>query len=482
MTSPIAVPPPVPETPEGTDIGFERLERVFKWALVLASTVLFLWLSTNRTWDVDYSYRGQEFNATFFNEQAISMLDGRLDVPFAGYRWTECFIIDDKCFGYFGITPSILRFPVIAAGGVDAPALTPVFIAAAIAITMWAVIDLFQRVLRDLIPDAGSRHIPSIVTTLALALILGPGSILTLLARPRLYHEAILWMVAFLLVAMNHFHRWMTGRRSADLLVVVIAATLSACSRPSSAASAVVLGIGAGVVLHLDRRRSRPTAGRYTGAAALALLPGLTATGVLMMKFKIPGLPWNRYSLYSANDFGRLSAVNDGALQGLRFVPTNLVNYLRPDTLRLRFERPWVVETVRTADSVIHVWPVVVGGVFVEPLVSLTNAMTVPVVLTVVFTFLVLVGSVRLGRSEKQSYLILLMAAAACTSGTLVASAVTSRYVGDFYPVVAIGAVFALAHLARGLGRHVRLFTIGMATVSLVALASFYVELQMTTT
>lgn len=464
-----------------SDTGLDSLERSLKWALVVASSVLFLWISTDRTWDVDYSYSGQEFNATFFNEQALSILDGRLDVPSSGYRWTECFNIDGKCIGYFGITPSILRFPLIAAGGHDAPALTPIFIALAIALTMWAVIDLFQRILRDLIPDPSGRHLPSLLTTITLALLLGPGSILTLLARPRLYHEAILWMVAFLMIAMNHFHRWMMARTLSNLLVALIAATLSACARPSSSASALVLGIGAIVVILIDRRRSPATAQHYAGAATLALLPGITSFSVLMMKFGMPGLPWRHYSLYSANDFGRLSALNDGALQGLRFIPTNIVNYLRPDTLRFHLGRPWVSEGVRSADSIIHIWPVVAGGVLVEPLVSVTNTMAAPAALTASFTLLALAGAVRMARREKYSFMILLLAAAACTSGTLVASALTSRYVGDFYPVLAIGAVFALAHLARGLRRHLRVLTLGMAALSVVALASFFVELQMTT-
>lgn len=48
----------------------------------------------------------------FFDEQAISMLKGRLDVPYDAIR-QEAFVYNKLYFGYFGITSSVLRLPLL---------------------------------------------------------------------------------------------------------------------------------------------------------------------------------------------------------------------------------------------------------------------------------------------------------------------------------------------------------------------------------
>lgn len=468
------------EAPEVVTSPAADLESGVKWIGVVATGILSLWTATGRSWNLNFFLAGQEFNASFFNAQALAMLDGRLDVPSAGFAWTECFVLDGRCFGYFGVTPSLIRLPLVIVGGSEAPYLIPISIALAVALSIWAVLDLFQRLLRGLISEPTTRLFPMVAGTIAIAMLLGPGSTLTFLSKPRVYHEASLWMIAFLLVAMNLTHRWLTTRRSALLLLAGIAAVLSANARPSSAASALVLGFGVAVVLFADRRVKAPRRSDLTLAAALAILPGLVSTGVLWMKFGTPNLPWDKYNLFESEGYRRLSELNGGQLQGIRFIPTNLLNYLRPDSIKYSAASPFVTEQIPTVLPAITVWPVVQGGMFVESFVSLTNAMPLPLLLSVGLVVVALAGRVRMSRTERQSFTILILAGAACPVVVLTSIALTTRYLGDFFPLVAIGSVFAVAHLMRWLRNRPAAILASSTAVVIVSMATFYVQLQLT--
>ncbi len=70
--------------------------------------VAYTWLLTAGTWDL---FQRQYFD-NFFDAQARSMLDGRLDVPpeVVGF---EGFLIGGKTFIYFGPVPALLRMPLM---------------------------------------------------------------------------------------------------------------------------------------------------------------------------------------------------------------------------------------------------------------------------------------------------------------------------------------------------------------------------------
>ena len=64
------------------------------------------------------------WSAGFFKSQAESMLHGRIDVQPSDILG-ECFLRDSRCYGYFGITPSVVRIPVIGILRYVRSALTP---------------------------------------------------------------------------------------------------------------------------------------------------------------------------------------------------------------------------------------------------------------------------------------------------------------------------------------------------------------------
>lgn len=451
-------------------------ETLVLWIGSLATALVSFWLATGKTWNPDYSLAEEEFNANFFRQQAISLLNGHFDVPGSGFAWTECHWVKGQCFGYFGVTPSALRLPVIAFGS-NGPNLTPLLIAIAILLTMWAVLDLLLRLLEQLIPDPKERRIPAASAVLVTTLLLGVGSTLTFLTRPRIYHEAILWMIAFLLVAMNFTYRWLVHRRRRDLVVVFIAAVVSANARPSSAFSAVGLGVGVLVVLFLDRRRCRPNAVDGALAGGLTLLPFASSLGIVWLKF---GTITEQWKYYTVSWMLRVRYFNDDTFQGLRFFPTNLLNYFRPDSIGFSASSPWVIEQVPERKPPIVISPIVEPGIVVEPVVSLTNSMTGPLLLTIGIFVAVLFGLVQMGRTDKRAFIILVVSAAFCSLPVLTFFSLSTRYLGDFYPLMAIGTIFAVAYGARWLQPRPRMRFTSTAILTVVALASFYVQLQLT--
>ena len=468
---------------EGSELQESRLhhsrttrETLLLWIGSFATAFVSFWFATGKTWNPDYSLAQEEFNANFFRQQAISILNGHLDVPGTGFAWTECHWVEGQCFGYFGVTPSALRLPVIAFGA-NGPNLTPLLIAIAILLTMWAVLDLLLRLLERLIPDPEERRVPAASALLVTTLLLGVGSTLTFLTRPRIYHEAILWMIAFLLVAMNFTYRWLVHRRRRDLVVVVVAAVLSANARPSSAFSAIGLGVGLLVVLFLDRRQHRPNAVEGALAGGLTLLPFATSLGIVWLKF---GTITEQWRYYSVSWMPRVRYYNNDTFQGLRFFPTNLVNYLRPDSIRFTASSPWVIQQVPERKPPIVISPIVEPGIVVEPVVSLTNSMTVPLLLTIGLSVAVLFGLVRMDRTDKRSFIILVISAAFCSIPVLTFFSLSTRYLGDFYPLMAIGTIFAVAYAARWLKAQPRMLVTTTAILTVVALASFYIQLQLT--
>lgn len=451
-------------------------ETFLLWAGSLATALVSFWLATDKTWNPDYSLVNEQFNASFFRQQAISLLNGHFDVPGNGFAWTECHWVDGKCFGYFGVTPSALRLPVIAFG-TNGPNLTPLLIAIAILVTMWAALDLLLRVLERLIPDPEERRVSSASALLVTTLLLGVGSTLTFLTRPRLYHEAIVWMIAFLLLAMNFTYRWLLQRRRRDLVIAFIAAVVSANARPSSAFSAIGMGVGVLVVLFLDRRRYRPNAIDGALAGGLAFLPFTSSLGIVWLKF---GTFTEQWRFYNVSWMPRVRYFNNDTFQGLRFFLTDLANYLRPDSIGFTASSPWVVEQIPKRKPPIVVSPIVEAGIVVEPVVSLTNAMTAPLLLTIGITIALLFGFVRMDRTDKRAFVILAISAAFCAIPVLTLFSLSTRYLGDFYPLMAIGTIFAVAYGAQRLQPHPRKLVTTTAILSVVGLMSFYIQLQLT--
>ena len=76
---------------------------------VLMMVPLVMYFTTRGTWDPREQNLDAAWSAGFFASQAESMLHGRLDVP-PDTIIGECFERDGRCYGYFGVTPSLSGF------------------------------------------------------------------------------------------------------------------------------------------------------------------------------------------------------------------------------------------------------------------------------------------------------------------------------------------------------------------------------------
>jgi hypothetical protein len=92
----------------------------------------------------------------------------------------------------------------------------------------------------------------------------------------------------------------------------------------------------------------------------------------------------------------------------------------------------------------------------------------------------VLFGLVRMDRTDKRAFIILVISAAFCSIPVLTFFSLSTRYLGDFYPLMAIGTIFAVAYAARWLKARPRMLVTTTAILTVVALASFYIQLQLT--
>jgi hypothetical protein len=93
----------------------------------------------------------------------------------------------------------------------------------------------------------------------------------------------------------------------------------------------------------------------------------------------------------------------------------------------------------------------------------------------------VLLGLVRMDRADKRAFIILVISAALCSIPVLTLFSLSTRYLGDFYPLMAVGTIFAIGYGARWLQARPRILVSTTAFLTLVALASFYIQLQLTT-
>jgi len=218
------------------------------------------------------------------------------------------------------------------------------------------------------------------------------------------------------------------------------------------------------------------------------VLPVLAGLGVFILKFGVP-FP----NLILNQQVGGPSAVpgwitfrrlNHGQLQGLRFVPTALLAYLRPDTLVFTHSFPFLNYRFPTFASVKYLG-LKPGSMYVIDVSSITDAMPLAVVLGL---FGVVQGlrstwkpRVRaVGSSLEIPVLCCAVAMGAAWCVTLTTIGITQRYLSDLYPLVSLGASYGTAHLTAGLAKIRTCWSVvAVATMSLAVLASVGINLAL---
>jgi len=384
----------------------------------------------------------------FFDAQARSLLHGRWDVP-ASELFIEGFRRDGKVYEYFGVWPALLRMPLLAVSDslYGRLAQLSMLLGAVVALTGFSL--LHWRIRQVLRPGTECGTLESMVVGAAVFCFGCGTAFVFLTSRAWTYHEAIVWGVAWSLLGFERLVAYAThasGRRLATVSVLTALAFASRASLGLGLAVALGLLLVVRLVAIARSRVERPTAAwTEVGAMTAAIvLPVALYAGVNFSRFGTPfSVPWTDQLLVTVNAHARaVLAENGGTYFGLKFAPTTLMQYLRPDAIAPGALFPWLTFP--------HFRTPVVGDVLfdtLDPASSLPASMPAVTLLAVV-GLVALVRPPRAGTSVGGLRIALAGAAVGCIP-VLAIAYVAQRYLADFLPALAIAALVGLQALLR---------------------------------
>jgi hypothetical protein len=168
----------------------------------------------------------------YYTAAAIALLHGRLYVPHT-FIGSECFKVHGHCYGYFGITPSLLRLPAVVIAGNSATN-SNAFEAAFYILGFLTIAAAFWWLARQLVEWWAPALRPNrarAVGFLGSVSGLGAAPLIFLVGRPLVYEEAILWGVAFAAVALAASVSVFRRPRSLTIVTLVVADLLAVSAR-----------------------------------------------------------------------------------------------------------------------------------------------------------------------------------------------------------------------------------------------------------
>jgi len=266
----------------------------------------------------------------FFDAQADALLKGELNVP-CDVIGVEAYIVNEKCYGYFGITPSLFRIPLNLAWPGYRGQWAPLSMFAATLVFLFVAFRLIDKVRSALFancPQDFQFHFLSAVYLLALGL--GSTSIF-LLSRPVMYHEAIVWSVSLALAAMSLLFDYVVSGSVRWLFCAGVLAMLSVNTRPTGGAAAIgACGLIPLLALLLEWRRLSGSASLSVkmrdaligaGLATLSLGVYLAVVHGKFGRFEVMPVRYN--AVYTPERLARI----DGSMLHLGNIRWNLRNY-----------------------------------------------------------------------------------------------------------------------------------------------------------
>lgn len=375
----------------------------------------------------------------YYRAQAEALIQGRLWVPVSSLG-DECYFVDGKCFGYFGLTPSLLR---LAPAALNVPGdFSPVSVLLGYAVGVIGALLLLLTTWRWLAPFCDLKDglfERSIFVCLAAAL--GPGSASVFATRTDVADEAILWGCSATIWTTLFFILWLRHGSAAAVWAGVASAVLAAGARPSLIPAVIGLGI-VGFVIAL-RHRPR-NLGPLSGFLSMSILPAVFAAAVFYLKFGrlVPDMRDNHF-IKSSPFWQAIRAANGDVLFSWIFIPQNAWNFLRPTGLHYELTYPRGI-FFRQADSF---WPAPPGGSYLEPAGSLTTFAPLLVGLSVCALLAIFWKGLR----PSEYYGSLLAIAGALSVGVLATwsqVAMTNRYLVDAVPLLAFLSILGGVILA----------------------------------
>jgi hypothetical protein len=430
------------------------------------ATLPFLWMVTSGTFNL---LRPGGFGSNFYDVQAHRLLQGHWDVP-PSVMQIEGIVIGHRTYMYYGPTPALFRLPVaLITHGLDGR-LTAISMLVAFEVALGVLAHLSWRV-RWLVRGPAPVTTAEVWIAGVWTLFAGAGSILLFLAGwPTVYQEAELWGAALALATLDVILGFVIRPAGRKLVAAGVLATLAILTRASiGEAPLVALGLlaAAHVVVWLSRRMTKGASGRWRrlgaprqkgwlalpgasartyggGLVAATLVPAALYAAVNEIKFHtLYSLPLN-HQIYSGQSPSRQAALaaNGGSLFGLKFIPTTVLQYLRPDALRFHRLFPFI-GFPPPAKVLFHVR-------FDTLDFASSATATMPF-----FVITALVGLYALGRRPARSRAggvaavrTVTLGAAAGTVASISIAYVANRYLSDAFPFLAVCSLVGVWFLA----------------------------------
>lgn len=404
----------------------------------------------------------------FFDSQARSILNGRLDVPPMDVG-LEAIEYKGRYYGYFGLTPSLVRVVVNSVLG-NSLSWTRIFVLVycfGTLILSWLILDFF---LKRAGIDPSARGKALVYVFLA---ALGLGSVnLFIASSSAIYHEALACACFFGLLSYLFIFRYNENESPRTLAAAFVFAFLAAHARPFAGFGALFvisvvaagkawsaarpqgdwaakieklflfLGVGAKKADAAEGARGRK-AGNEAAAKGLLLLflaafIAFSPSLVLYAKFdSLSQLPMENYFPFRVEP-DRWERTK-GKMFHLQNLPMNLSAYFGLGGLEERPQAPWVGVRVAATEEALKKYPRAVID---------NRRTTLPLpVNSPLLALLALAGLVSMfSRSSKPGLLRAAMAGSfASSSFIFFYYYVTHRFLYDFYPFILFSSIAGLA-------------------------------------
>lgn len=431
----------------------------------LLGTAVFVWMLTRGTFDLFQWQRVGDF----YDLQAHSLLDGHLSVN--GLRLgVESFTVNGTAHIYQGPIPAVLRLPLlaVAGNGLDGR-LTQTSMLLAFLVVVFVACRLHWRARTMLRGPVSLGRGEAMLTGLFTFALAGGSALVFEASRAWVYHEALLWGCAFALAAIDLLISYIVRPKVWTLAAVSLLATCALLTRASVGLGPVIglglvaigtliirLGDRPSTVLaklqHLGWLAPDPPHERSRGESpwliALAAAAPVAAYALVnLLKFgTLFSVPFYGQG-FSQVDPGRQAflAENGGTLFGLKFIPTTVLQYLRPDALRFTSLFPFV-------DFATFPGPII-GDVrfdLFDRSSSLPTSMPFFFVLALVGLWVLFIrrASWQPGFALR-SFRVPTIAAAASAATILPFGFIAQRYLADFVPLLVIASVIGIQSVHR---------------------------------
>lgn len=411
--------------------------------LTAANSLLFAWMVTYGRFDFS---EGRGILADFYDYQMASLLQGRLDVPNAGIGG-EAFVWQGKLYGYFGVAPALLRFPMIVfdvAFGQWSRALIVVWFAGALT-------GAYLLLLEATAALGGAGRRPSSAVVALLVAISGVGSVFFFLsARSYVYHEAIMCGAMLVLWGIWCAWRHLRAPEGRWWIASLVLGTLAVHARPTVGLGGLA-ALGWATAWHvIVAVRAAPAVGvgAWWRAARRPLLIGvlvvagaLTFNAQAYLKFgTFDGAPLALNRGYTAE---RMAAI-DGKNMHLANIPFTLYSYLWFPNLRFEEKFPWI-----------YLGSPAPRRDFPKAKMDLPDSTLAMPYSMPALMLLATAGAAAVAWRRREARLPLALAWLALAGPALIllpAIATAHRYTGDFCPFLIAAAVWPLARLDQWTG------------------------------